>query len=346
MSEQTIYFPEADVQKKLFILILSILCCIIPSVAFAADIDWKGIQPYKVRLFYPGVSSWEYLTSKDHGIGRYSVINNKKSCAGCHISKGLTFDLRDQEIVRGSLKMKESKRQFEPSPMQDKPASMTAFIQAAYDDEYIYFRVQWDSAGKSWNNPATERFDGVAMQINAGRPEFEKFGCFIACHDYQNTMPDSPSKDKVAKHPYYAKLKRDDVRLYAFYTRNNGWEDIKDDASLADLLEKDGLIDLWYVSINGKNMEVKDESIFADRRDDSKNDIEASGTWENGKYTVIMKRKLVTMDQEDVQLKAGSSLNVGLAIHDDWAQKRTHYVSFPISIGLGTKGTITATKIR
>lgn len=334
-------------QKKILIFILSI-CCIVPSIAiaFAADIDWKGIQPYKVRLFYPGVSSWEFLTSKDHGIGRYSVINSRKSCAGCHISKGQTFDLRDQEITRGSLKMKESKKHFEPTPMQDKPSSITAFVQAAYDDEYIYFRVQWDSAGKSWSNPSTERFDGIAMQINAGRPEFEKFGCFISCHDDQNTMPDSPPKDKVAKHPYYGKLKRDDVRLYAFYTRDNGWKDIKDDASLADLIKNNGLVDLWHVSIKGKNMEVKDEFIFADRMIDSQNDVEASGIWENGKYTVVIKRKLSTLDKEDVQLKAGGSFNIGVAIHDDWAQKRTHYVSFPISIGLGTNGTITAVEIK
>jgi len=317
-----------------------------PSLAFSADIDWKGIPPYKVKLFYPGISSWEFLTSKDHGIGRFSVVNNRKTCADCHISKGQNFDLRDQEITSGLLKMKDSKRQFEPTPMKDKPSSIIASLQAAYDDEYIYFRVQWDSAGISWHTPATKKLDGVALQINAGRPEFEISGCFIACHNDQDSMPDSPSKDTVAKHPYYAKLKRDDVRLYAFYTRNNGWQDIKDDALLADLLKKDGLIDLWYVSIKGKNMEVKDQYIFADRMVDSQNDVDVSGKWESGKYTVIMKRKLSTLDKEDVQFKAGNSFNIGLAIHDDWAQKRTHYVSFPISIGLGTKGTITATEIK
>ncbi|MEK7842574.1 MAG: ethylbenzene dehydrogenase-related protein, partial [Deltaproteobacteria bacterium] len=302
-----------------------------------------------VNFFYTGVASWEFLTSNDHGVGRVPVVKKKKTCRECHISKDGTFDIQVPEITKGSLTMNASRKSFEPNPIPNKPAMIDAMFQVTYDSDYVYVRMQWNSAGKSWNSAdddKNDKPDRVAIQMNLGQEEFSKFGCFIACHNDQNTMPDSPSKDKVAKHPYYAKLKRDDVHLYAFYTRNNGWEDIKDDTSLADLLEKDGLIDLWVVGIKGKNMEVKDEFVFADRRDDSKNDIEASGTWENGKYTVIMKRKLVTLDQEDIQLKAGSSFNIGLAIHDDGAQKRQHYVSFPVSIGLGTKGTITATKIR
>lgn len=332
--------------RALFSLFL-LAACLIPSVPFAAEIDWNTITPYKVNLFYPGITTWEFLTSKEHGsTGRYSVLNQKKSCAGCHVSKGSVFDLRDQEIVSGSLRMNRSGKAFEPNPIKDKAPSIKAYIQAAYDGQYIYIRAQWDAAGKSWNTPDPERPDRLTFQINSARPEFAKFGCFINCHNDQNSMPDSPSKEKVAKHPYYAKRNRDDVRLYAFYTRNDGWDDMKDDAAIDELLKTGGLIDLWVVSLNGKTVETKDEFILADRLEDRQNDIQASGSWESGKYTVIIKRKLITMDEQDVQIKDNSAFNMGLAIHDDWAQKRTHYVSFPIDIGVGIEGTVTAVKIK
>lgn len=333
--------------RRVLLSLFFIAVYLIPSAAFAAEIDWSAIAPYEVNLFYPGVTSWEYLTSKEHGsTGRYAVANHKKSCAGCHIGKGSAFDLRDQEIVVGALKMKESGKAFEPTPIKGKAPSIRAYIQAAYDDQYIYIRTEWNSAGKSWFTPDPEHSDKVMMQINSEREEFKKFGCFISCHNDQTSMPDTPSKEKLAKHPYYAKRSRDDVRLYAFYTRDGGWNDMINDAAIDKLMKTGGLIDLWQVRLNGKAIEIKDQYILADRLDDRRNDIQASGGWENGKYTVIIKRKLITADEQDVQINDNSTFNIGLAIHDDWSKKRTHYVSFPIDIGVGTKGTITAVKIK
>lgn len=73
--------------------------------------------------------------------------------------------------------------------------------------------------------------------------------------------------------------------------------------------------------------------------------LQADGKWENGYYTVVLKRKLQTGDQRDIQVKDGDNIAIGIAVHDQ-ASHRKHFVSFPMSIGLGTDGDIKAEKIK
>lgn len=334
-------------KKTILIFTSFVMLSFLPSSpVIAADVNWDAVPANTVNFFYTGVASWEFLTSKNHGVGRVPVTNKKKTCRECHISKDGSFDIQVSEIVKGSLTMKASKNPFEPNPIPSKPAIIDAKFQIAYDSDNVYVRIQWNSAGKSWQSADDDKPDRVAIQMNSGREEFSKFGCFIACHNDQNSMPDSPSKDKVAKHPYYAKLKRDDVRLYAFYSRNEEWSSFKDTNALDELLKGDGLIDLWTARFKGKNIEFMDQWILEDRSEDNKKDIEGSGNWNDGKYTVVFKRKLNTGDNKDVQIKDGSTITIGIAIHDDKVKLRQHYVSFPMIIGFGAKGFIDATKIK
>jgi len=188
----------------------------------ASEVNWGHIHSYKAKLFYPGVASWEFVNSKDHGVGMVPVVKRKKGCPECHIDKAGNLDVRASEIVNGTLSLKYSKKSFEPNPVEGKPAFLDADVQAAYDDENIYLRIQWSSAGKSWKGADGGVPDRVAVQLNVGQDEFSKYGCFVTCHPDQNSMPESAAKDKIGKNPYYSKLKRDDVRLYAFYTRAEG----------------------------------------------------------------------------------------------------------------------------
>lgn len=333
---------------KRILSVLSLLTILaLPMPLVAAEVNWGGVQSHKVKLFYPGTASWEFVNSKDHGVGRVPVVKRKKACPECHIDKSGNLDLRAAEIVNGTLSMKASKKPFEPNPIAGKPGFLDADLQAAYDDENIYIRVQWASAGKSWKGDDGGVPDRVAIQLNSGQDEFSKYGCFVACHPDQNSMPESAAKDKVGKHPYYAKQKRDDVRLYAFYTRteDGGWADMKDSKGIDELQKNGALIDLWEATFKAKGLDVDDGWILEDRETDHK-DVEGNGEWDNGKYTVTLKRKLKTSDAKDVELKDGSTVTVGIAIHDDKAKLRMHYVSYPLSIGLGAEGTVKATKIK
>lgn len=320
--------------------------------AAAKDVNWDKVGSQKITMFYPGVVSWEFLNSEDHSLGGRNIKKGKKNCSDCHIGKDTGLDLRANNIVNGALKMKKSQKTFEPEPISGKKGLLDLNLQAAYDEEYIYLRFQWPSSGASWNNPkvAEEGFpDRVSIQLNRANDKEEflsRYGCFRTCHNDLNSMPESPSKDAVKKQPYYGALKRDDVRLYAYYTRSGAWDDIKKPDELKGFLKDDGLIDVWEAGVKGKEALAQDGWILEDRRDDDKEDIKAEVNFENGKYTMTIKRKLKTDDPKDIQLKEGDVVVSGIAIHDDKTSHRKHYVTLPFTIGLGVEGNVKAEKIR
>jgi hypothetical protein len=76
--------------------------------------------------------------------------------------------------------------------------------------------------------------------------------------------------------------------------------------------------------------------------DGSRADILAHARWENGRWTVVMRRKLDTGNPEDVQLIPRSTYTIGIAVFDDHVSNRYHHVSFPVTIGLGVSADIVA----
>ena len=85
--------------------------------------------------------------------------------------------------------------------------------------------------------------------------------------------------------------------------------------------------------------------IFDDRRWEDKAG-DATGAYSKGKYTAEFKIKLKSKDQFDVDLTEGDVVSVGMAVHDDGASKRKHFVSFPFTIGLGAAADIKAEKTK
>jgi hypothetical protein len=73
----------------------------------------------------------------------------------------------------------------------------------------------------------------------------------------------------------------------------------------------------------------------------------ANGTWDNGVYTLVFRRKLDTGHPEDDKiLKVGGVYTIGLAIHDDNVTTRFHQVSFPLTLGIGADADITAETLK
>ena len=70
------------------------------------------------------------------------------------------------------------------------------------------------------------------------------------------------------------------------------------------------------------------------------------GEWKDGKWTVVWARPLNLANADDKALKVGAPVTVGIAIHDDNVTTRAHHVSFPLKLGIGTKGDITAVTLR
>jgi hypothetical protein len=70
------------------------------------------------------------------------------------------------------------------------------------------------------------------------------------------------------------------------------------------------------------------------------------GSWKDGTYTVVWRRKLATGNPDDKQMKVGGRYTIGIAVHDDNVTTRFHHVSFPLSLGIGVDADVRATTLR
>jgi hypothetical protein len=74
-------------------------------------------------------------------------------------------------------------------------------------------------------------------------------------------------------------------------------------------------------------------------------DIQAFGQYAGGQWIVELRRKLNTGNADDKVLRPGTAYPVGFAIFDDTVSNRRHYVTLPLTLGLGVKGDVTAVKV-
>ena len=324
-----------------FLAVLTLL-----AAAPARAVDWAGIPSEKVVFFYPGVASWEFLSGDDHRLGGRDIKRRRKQCRHCHLSREGELDLKADEIAAGTLKMRRSRRPFEPEPVLGKKGTMTGRVQAAYDSGHLYIRVVWESKGEGWKAAPGEGRppDRVSLQLNKGDSSFRKYGCSITCHNDLTSMPGAPAPGRVRANPYYSRLGRKDVRLYAFYARD-GWDRPKARGELERLASRGWLIDLLSIELAGGSAKARDGWILEDRRWEKGGGFEGSGRWEGGFYTAVFKRRLGLKNTRDLAIKEGDVVHVAIAIHDEASEKRKHYISFPFSIGLGTDGDVRAVKL-
>lgn len=324
-----------------FLILLPIVVC--------AEVDWGIVAANKVPMFYPGMTSWEFLVGPDHSTGANAVAKGEKSCQDCHVKEG-RFDIFADDIIKGKLRIKGSNTPFEPEPLKGLPGFKDLEVQAAYDATDFYLRLKWPSLeGASFKDPSLDAkglSDRIAIQFNGNLKAFNKNGCFMTCHNDAAHMQDSPSEDEVSANPFYEKQKRKDVRLYAYFTRTKGWAGLRPEQDMEKYLKAGGFMDLWVAGFKGQDVVISDESVFYDRIKDSSQDITAQGGWQDGFYTLVISRKLKTQDQMDIQLLDGKTFTIGLAVYDNKNGNRKHYVTFPVSVSLGTgQADITAVKI-
>lgn len=316
MSSREIKAPIISIT---FLFILSILAVFCASNVKATEIDWGQVEAKTIKTFYPGVSSWAFMKGKDHGTGANVVKKMGKSCADCHVGKDGSYDIKSDKIISGELKMVASGDVLEPEPLAGMPGFKDVSLQAAYDAENIYLRFQWQGSGASTSE---EDADRVSIQIANKIKSFKLYGCFVSCHDDQSGMPENRGEE---------------VKLYGYYAKG------KSQDKLDGYLSKGQFLDLWEASFVGGEVKTEDYYVLEDRHEDH-NDLTATGSFESGKYTVVITRKLSTGDAGDITLQDGKAFSMGISIHDNKNKGRKHYVSFPVSIGLSTSGDITARK--
>ncbi len=313
------------------VFILSLLTVASLTTARAAEPDWSGISSTTVKVFYPGTTSWEFLRNDDHGTGAAPVKTFKKACADCHVGDSGEFDIKADQIISGSLKKVDSGEPLEPEPLSGMPGFLDVNVQAAYDAENIYLRFQWQGSGASVADPSLaedDKADSISVQINNTIKSFALYGCFMTCHDDQTGMP------------YH---RGEEVTLYGYYTREKD-DSMKSADALSGYHSKGLFVDLWVAAFAGNEVKATDEYVLGERVKDGQNDLSATGSYENGQYTVVITRKLATGDGDDLELKDGKEFTAGIAVHDNKNTGRKHYVSFPVTIGLSTSADVAAQK--
>jgi hypothetical protein len=74
-------------------------------------------------------------------------------------------------------------------------------------------------------------------------------------------------------------------------------------------------------------------------------DNNATASWKDGLWTVVIIRPLGLTNDDDKPLKEGGVYNVGFAVHDDNITTRGHHISFVRTLGFGAKANIEAVKL-
>lgn len=238
---------------------------------FAFPGDWSRVPVKDLALFYPGQASWEFLTGDEHPGSEF--IQDGESCNTCH--EGTEGEL-GEALVEGGPN--------ERDPISGKAPIVNLKAQAAYDDDYAYFRFQWRSDDPGANHTLWQ-FDGTKW-VKAGGPKpdvtkkgeapsyedrlsilvtdttipaydgskatFSSAGCFVTCHDSMRAMPGEPTTAQVQAHPRLgnAGMKKSDIRKYLLITRNPGggagsWDNLKDQQELLELQKQGLFLDLW-----------------------------------------------------------------------------------------------------
>lgn len=232
--------------------------------ADVVPVDWASIPVRTVPLFFPGQSSYQWLRGPGHA--GMAAVSAGAPCSACHA--GQEAMLGERIVAGGPL---------EPEPVPGKRGAIELRVQAAYDDEQLYLRLQWptqqDRPGQvhdflRWDGQGWAPFGGprskaevrsgampplyedrLAIALDDGRVEaFERQGCWLACHDGMRDMPQKPTAEEVRSHTLLGKvLDQEDVRKYLPDSRSDkdaSWDRTKSEQEIADLKALGAYLDL------------------------------------------------------------------------------------------------------
>jgi len=232
--------------------------------------DWEKIPAKTVTVFYPGQTSWQYLTSAAHP-GAQAI---DAGCATCHAG---------QEKALGAKSVQAGPR--ETDPIDGKPPSLDLTVRAAYDAEFVYFQFRWATKvphamhtlwrydGKqwvAWGGPKPDASkkgmppsyeDRLAILLDdpnnvtaydGAGATFSQVGCWMTCHNSMRAMPGDVPRKAIDPHPYWGEKGRrvGDIRKYLLITRTaqddaGAWDKVKPAAELNKLKSAGKYLDLW-----------------------------------------------------------------------------------------------------
>ena len=262
---------EIDMKKTALALAVAALAANTSLAADSASIDWSGIPVRKVKMFYPGQASYEWLQSKEHKKGDRAIAQGR-SCTTCH---------EDDQADLGNRLAKGTSN--EATPIAGKKGTLELNVQAAHDDKFLYLRFQWatqNSApgdaypqlrfdGKEWKRYGGPRLDKdvragkmqaiyedrLSIMLDDGKvPNFANQGCWQTCHDGMRDAPKQATAAAVQANPLLKALNKNDVRKYLPSTRTDAlasWDKGKSLDEIAKIKAAGGFLDLTRFDLPG-----------------------------------------------------------------------------------------------
>ena len=305
--------------------------------AGGSNIDWSGVEPVEITLFYPGQASMEWaLKGSDHS-GKRSFTKGDR-CFDCH---------EEEEADIGELIM--SGEKLEPDPITGKRGSIAVNIQSAHDSDYLYMRFQWPdtkhvpvaSAKGGKMDPENPIKLAVMLATDDGKVEYaDRSGCWQTCHIDASSMPLEPDAGTLGGKSLdfsngvtkYLKESRTSIEISGKGGKTRGgWDKLKDAGDIQAALDNGQFMDLLrYKSGTG---ESEDGYILAERVMTGGQGVEFTGVLSDGTWTVEMKRKLTSDKPGDISMATDQLYNIGFAIHDDYSNRRYHHVSLGFKLG-------------
>lgn len=305
----------------------------------SSGVNWDKASSTSLTLFYPGQASMEWvLNGRDHGGARPVKAGDR--CFDCHAEE--TKDM-GKKIVSGE--------KAEATPIPGKRGSIPVTVQATHDSENLYLRFIWEDTkhapvpfaenGKmDPNNPSK-----IAMMVATDDVEYAgQAGCWVTCHNDMRDMPDAPPAATVAGNPHSGKYtwsngitkyipeSRTEIEIKGSNDKpRGGWDKLKEDGELQAELDAGHYLDILRFKIGEGASE--DGHVLTDREMNGGQGVTFTGGLVNGKWSVVMKRKLASDKPGDLSLSTDQLYNIGFAIHDDYSNGRFHHVSLGYKLG-------------
>lgn len=185
------------------------------------------------------------------------------------------------------------------------PVTQTVQVQAAYNDASFFLRVRW---------PSTSVAPGLAVALSSRQPaskvrDFAASGCFLGCHDSSTDMPNW--------------LPEDGNRAMHLLPGFGGPADVWD----------------WRAQSGNPAGQITDSLLGTDGLrpdpDGGAATLAGTGSVADDTWDVLYMRTLSAAGSADVPLIVGATYDIALALHPDGEVGRHHYVSLPVSLGLG-----------
>jgi nitrate/TMAO reductase-like tetraheme cytochrome c subunit len=298
-------------------------------------IDWSGIAPVTVGLFYPGQTPWEWvLNGKEHG-GARAFTRGGDQCSVCHAKETAAMGAK---MVSGE--------KAEPTPIPGKRGAVDVAIQAAHDADNLYLRLRWKDGGHApvpfveGGKMDPENPVKLAMMIvGEGVERAEQAGCWSSCHMDSRTMPNTPESlgdldAALGGQGYVQKYipnSRTDIDLKGRERPMGGWDLLRDEGELAAFLENGTFMDFTRLDASGN---ARRGYLLERRHEDAGHPVEGSMVREGDTWTAVLVRPLAATAPGQIAIEPGQVYTVGFALHDDHAAARFHHVSLDLRLAL------------